>query len=110
MSLALHPLSERPRLVLPPESAEEAALVPGAQVYRARHLLDVAQQFLPGGDIASEPPNEGWVRVSEVARAPLRPTPGAGVPGAVSQYQHGVSPQMPGRERGRERESPLATK
>lgn len=74
MSLALHPLSERPRLVLPPESAEEAALVPGAQVYRARHLLDVAQQFLPGGDIASEPPNEGWVRVSEVARAPLRPT------------------------------------
>ena len=31
----------QPKLVLPPKSAEEAALVPDAQVYRAEHLTDV---------------------------------------------------------------------
>ena len=46
------------RLVLPPGSAEEAALVPGARVYRARHLLDVVAQFMPEGQPAAE--GEGW--------------------------------------------------
>ena len=32
---------KQPQLVLPPKSAEEAALVPDAQVYRAEHLTDV---------------------------------------------------------------------
>ena len=32
-----------PTLVLPPGSAEEAALVPGTRVVRARHLLDVVR-------------------------------------------------------------------
>lgn len=46
------------RLVLPPISAEEAALAPEVQVYRAGHLLDVVSQFLP------EPvPTEGWCAV-----------------------------------------------
>ena len=36
-----------PRLVLPQESALEAALVPGAQVYGVKHLLDVVAQFPP---------------------------------------------------------------
>jgi len=85
MSLALHrdaggakqPLA---RLVLPPESAEEAALVPQAQVYRARHLLDVVARFRPArapGDGADdgEPDADGWTR--------LAPTdPGAPAPGA----------------------------
>ena len=44
-----------------PGSAEEAALVPQAQVYRADHLLDVARRFMPAQD--GEPPREGWVRV-----------------------------------------------
>ena len=35
------------QLVLPAAAREEAALVPGAQVYRAQHLLDVVQHFLP---------------------------------------------------------------
>src|SRR5690606_14701033 len=50
------------RLVLPPGSAEEAALVPEAQVYRARHLLDVVAQFLPESQNATEPPPDhgGW--------------------------------------------------
>ncbi|HEY9096937.1 MAG TPA: magnesium chelatase domain-containing protein, partial [Hydrogenophaga sp.] len=52
MSLALHRAAENAgdqatSLVLPPGSAEEAALVPQARVYRARHLLDVVAQFLP---------------------------------------------------------------
>jgi magnesium chelatase family protein len=52
MSLALHREAARTgqataRLVLPPASAEEAALVADAEVYRARHLLDVVAHFLP---------------------------------------------------------------
>ncbi len=46
MALALRQLPTQ--LVLPPGSAEEAALVPQISVYRAAHLLDVVQQFLPG--------------------------------------------------------------
>jgi magnesium chelatase family protein len=45
MSLALHGEGTPVRLVLPPASAEEAALVPGAQVYRAQHLLEVVRRF-----------------------------------------------------------------
>lgn len=56
-SLALQAHGVAVRLVLPPGSAEEAALVPGARVYRAAHLLDVVRQFLPDG--AAEP-GEGW--------------------------------------------------
>ena len=62
MSLALHLQAVQSQLVLPPESAEEAALVPGARVYRARHLLDVVQQFLPEGSTEStESAGDGWV-------------------------------------------------
>lgn len=50
-SLALHAADARARLVLPPQSAEEAALVPGAQVLRAGHLLEVVR--------ALQPPAEG---------------------------------------------------
>ena len=63
-SLALRAHQVAVRLVLPPGSAEEAALVPGAQVYRARHLLDVVRHFLPAG--AQEPiddnaaTDDGW--------------------------------------------------
>jgi magnesium chelatase family protein len=61
MSLALHLQAIQARMVLPPESAEEAALVPTAQVYRAKHLLDVVQQFLPeGASESTEPAGEGW--------------------------------------------------
>ncbi|HEY8050049.1 MAG TPA: YifB family Mg chelatase-like AAA ATPase [Ramlibacter sp.] len=62
MSLALHTGGASSKLVLPPASAEEAALVPHSHVYRARHLLDVARQFMPaqGGEA---PVAEGWARV-----------------------------------------------
>jgi magnesium chelatase family protein len=63
MSLALHTQgSTITRLVLPAASAEEAALVPGAQVYGARHLLDVVQQFLP--EPPDGAPSDGWARVA----------------------------------------------
>ena len=58
MSLALRGADAQ--LVLPPGSAEEAALVPGARVWRARHLLDVVRRFQ--ADPAGEP-REGWSRV-----------------------------------------------
>ena len=69
MSLALHAGQVITRLVLPPGSAEEAALVPDAHVYRAKHLLDVVQHFLPEAAGASPPePSAGWSRVTS---APL---------------------------------------
>ncbi|MEI6733826.1 MAG: YifB family Mg chelatase-like AAA ATPase [Comamonadaceae bacterium] len=65
MSLALHAERVVTRLVLPPGSADEAALVPGAQVYRACHLLDVVQNFLPdAADGVTAEPATGWSRVS----------------------------------------------
>jgi len=62
MSLALHANGASAKLVLPPGSAEEAALVPQAQVYRANHLLDVARQFMPAQDGAAAD-SDGWSRV-----------------------------------------------
>jgi magnesium chelatase family protein len=70
MSLALarpgRPAAEKPpKLVLPEASAQEAALVPGAEIFRAHHLLDVVRQFLPG-DAAVED-LDGWAQVQPVA-------------------------------------------
>lgn len=68
MSLALHAGRVTTRLVLPPDSAEEAALVPDAHVYRARHLRDVVQHFLPlAADNPPQEPNAGWSRVTATA-------------------------------------------
>lgn len=65
MSLALQRTGPAKQLVLPPGSAEEAALAPDARVWRAVHLLDVVRQFLP---VPAQDPGEGWTRV--VAQAP----------------------------------------
>lgn len=62
MSVALHTGGVATRLVLPTGSAAEAALVPGSQVYGARHLLDVVQQFLP--EAPATEPGPGWARVT----------------------------------------------
>ena len=55
-----------PKLVLPEVSAQEAGLVPGAEIFAARHLLDVVQQFLPGQ--AEVGALEGWGRVERAKR------------------------------------------
>jgi len=61
MGLALKSAGVRTRLVLPPGSAEEAALVPTAEVYRAQHLSDVVAHFAKT-DITGLSA-EGWCRV-----------------------------------------------
>ena len=64
MGLALQAEPGR-RLVLPPGSAEEAALAPGVAVYRATHLADVVAQLRPG----DEAPDAPWTRVQPAERA-----------------------------------------
>jgi magnesium chelatase family protein len=66
MSLALRSAAQGAQLVLPPGSAEEAALVPHARVWRARHLMDVVAQFQPGGPAAAA---DGWAPVAAQAPA-----------------------------------------
>lgn len=61
-SLALHQQREQVLQVLPPGSAEEAAWVPEAQVFCARHLLDVVRAFLPRAE-GEVLPNPGWQQV-----------------------------------------------
>ncbi len=76
MSLALHAERVVTRLVLPPGSAEEAALVPDAQIYRACHLLDVVRHFLPGAADGVPPePTSGWSRVSAAPQSLLAQYP-----------------------------------
>jgi len=52
-------------LVLPPASAEEAALVPGVTVFRAAHLLDVVRQLAPQHGTTAHPAltDDGWQRI-----------------------------------------------
>ena len=52
LALTTHAEGLQTRWVLPAGSAEEAALVPGMHVYRARHLLDVVRNFAPAGATA----------------------------------------------------------
>ncbi|MBU1358811.1 MAG: YifB family Mg chelatase-like AAA ATPase [Gammaproteobacteria bacterium] len=63
-----------PKLVLPGDSAREAALVPDAEVYGARDLADVVRQFLPEGaaDAAEpvDPVSDGWARVVPATAGP----------------------------------------
>lgn len=80
MALALHLRGVATRLVLPAESAREAALVPGAEVYAAAHLLDVVRQFLPADAVppASELAEDGWARVLPAPPAPMPQAPDLG--------------------------------
>ncbi len=67
LALALQSQGTQTALVLPPGSAEEAALVPGMQVFRARHLLDVVAALQPDGQ-----PGAGWCALT--GEAPEVPT------------------------------------
>ncbi len=57
---------QTPKLVLPESSAQEASLVPGAEIFAAQHLLDVVRQFLPGDSPADV--LDGWQRVQPSQR------------------------------------------
>ncbi|MBO9646180.1 MAG: YifB family Mg chelatase-like AAA ATPase [Pseudacidovorax sp.] len=69
MARAAGPGASSARLVLPMASAQEAALVPGTQVFGARHLLDVVTQFLPEGAVPPEGADGagGWSRIEPAA-------------------------------------------
>ncbi len=75
--LVLRSTPTRTRMVLPLESAQEAALVPGAEVYGARHLLDVVRQFLPEGAAGTADTGEhsGWQRLHPAPPADAPPGP-----------------------------------
>jgi magnesium chelatase family protein len=76
MGLALRGAGVRTRLVLPPGSAEEAALVPTAEVYRAQHLSDVVAHFAKPELKGSLPVHttDGWCRIeAPVLSAPAIP-------------------------------------
>ena len=62
-SLALQIQGIDTRLVLPMESAVEAACAPQAQVYGATHLLDVVSQFVATQDTSEAGAQEGWQRM-----------------------------------------------
>jgi magnesium chelatase family protein len=97
-ALALRRLGQGARMVLPPTSAEEAALVPDTEIYRAQHLLDVVQQFLPASaayvaDLAGpcpDQPSEGWQRLDPDTAAPqgVNAHAGAGAGAAVHTPVH----------------------
>jgi magnesium chelatase family protein len=80
MALALHQRGIAARLVLPAESAQEAALVPDAEVYAARHLLDVVRQFLPADAVPPAPDaaGDGWARVRAAPPGPASRPPDLG--------------------------------
>ena len=89
MGLALYQQAKARSLVLPPESAEEAALVPNICVYRAVHLKDVANQFAklePEKDPSPLLDGQGWTRMASGAlphRADPQETDLADVKGQV---------------------------
>ena len=70
MAVALQSAGVNAQLVLPPGSAEEAALVSDLAVHRARHLLDVVAQFLPAGAAAqnAEEADDGFARLAPTPR------------------------------------------
>jgi len=74
-ALALQRQQRRVRLVLPPDSAQEAAFVPAIEVFSAAHLLDVVRQFIAHDATLAEQGDgvEGWQRVhSRPAEASLQ--------------------------------------
>lgn len=87
MGLALRGAGVRTRLVLPPGSAEEAALVPTAEVYRAQHLSDVVAHFAKPelkGVVAQREQDtthtthttDGWCRIEAPALKTIAPSTG----------------------------------
>lgn len=65
-AMSAHGSPDIPKLVLPENSAQEAGLVPGAEIFAAQHLMDVVRQFLPGD--AAVGLLDGWRRVQPSER------------------------------------------
>ena len=71
-SLALQLQHIQTRLVLPMESAAEAACAPQAEVYGAQHLLDVVAQLLPPSALPDASSAPGWHKLPTPPRARLQ--------------------------------------
>jgi len=71
MAIALQLHRADLKWVLPPDSAEEAAWLPSAQVYRALHLRDVAQALAVS---PCDQPLPGWTRLHTSATTAQEPT------------------------------------
>lgn len=74
MALALKRAGSARALVLPPSSAQEAALVPGPPIHGAAHLLDVVRSLLPvDAELVTELPRArpALPTVGEPPRSPL---------------------------------------
>ncbi|MBQ0131407.1 MAG: ATP-binding protein, partial [Comamonas sp.] len=69
-SLALQLAGAHVRLVLPQDSAAEAACALHTEVYGATHLLDVVAQLLPGTPSADALPSTGWQRMQPTLTTP----------------------------------------
>ena len=64
------------RLVLPPGSAEEAAMVADVRVYRARHLRDVVHRFGRPDPATETPPDpDGWTEIQSLCPPARLPCP-----------------------------------
>lgn len=76
-ALALQRLQHNVRLVLPPESAQEAAFVPSIDVFSAQHLLDVVKQFMSCDALPldADDTSQGWQQ--------LKPRPAVVKPSAL---------------------------
>ena len=61
--------AETVSLVFPPQSAQEAALVPNCRVYCAQHLLDVVAFFKPEAASAGQPTSEPVGDTGELGEA-----------------------------------------
>lgn len=72
MALALQRQGSDRELVLPEQSAAEAALVEGLPARSAKHLLDVVQSLLPGEDRQPLPPGQPLPRIAASGGPDLR--------------------------------------
>ena len=74
-ALALQRQQQNVRLVLPVESAQEAAFVPAIEVFGAEHLLDVVKQFMAQDARPSdEETDTGWQQMQSLPeQAPSHP-------------------------------------
>jgi magnesium chelatase family protein len=67
--------------VLPAQSAEEAAVLPDAHVYKAHHLRDVVQALAPAGSAPAESAAQGWCKLGGL------PSPAVAGSGTVLDLQ-----------------------